>query len=342
MQNECKLFPTRFGLLLGALTAIVAAGLAVFSFQSQLRAQPAKPVFLEVLSRLDVKSELAERGFQNQSPTKLSANGDHLLIAAAASVNGLDGVLIGSDMEGNIGWTTPVKEAVLDVAVNEQGAVAALVEEGPDLTITLRQFDEKGKNRGDGHAYPDVFRLLFAGSNLYGLTRTGFLRELTDNTRDGGRQAFASGIVLPSGDTYVHALPAGRMRVIDGKNATWSENSARSPGRAASLPAPIQNRGVEKAKALYTRKGTASGIIIQAAAGERSGRSYLLLTGFTPEEGAPVIVMDSAGAVTEELRLDVRYGGSSDVMPFPISLAAGGNKLAVLDSLGVVTIFRLP
>lgn len=341
MQNVCKLFPTGFGLLIGALTAVVATSLAVFSFQSQLRAQSTKPAFLEVLSRLDIKSELAERGFENQSPSRLSASEDHLLIVAAASINGLNGVLVGSDMEGNIGWTTPVKETVLDATVNEQGAVAALVEEGSDLTITLRQFDEKGKNFGDGRAYPDVFRLLFAGSKLYGLTRTGFLRELTDS-RGGGRQVFPSGIVLPSGDTYVHALPAGRMRVIDGKNATWSESSARSPGRAASLPTPIRNRGVEKAKALYTRRGTANGIIVQAAAGEKSGPSYLLLTGFTPEEGAPVIVMDSSGAVTEELRLDVVYGGASDVMPFPVSLAVSGNKLAMLDSLGVITIFRLP
>lgn len=340
MRHVGKRFPAGFDLPTGAVTAVVATSLAVFSFQSQLRAQSKKPAFLEVLTRFDIKKELVKRGFENQSPFKISAAGDHLLIAAAASVNGLNGVLIGSGTEGNIGWTTPVQETVLDAVINEQGAVAALVEVGPDLTITLRQFDDRGKNVRDGHAYPDVFRLLFAGSKLYGLSRTGYLREL-NGIRGGGLQVLADGIVLPSGDTYVHVLPAGRMRVIDGKNATWSESSTPPPGHA-SLPAPIRNPGVEKAKALYTTRGTSNGIIVQAAAGEKSGRSYLLLTGFTPEEGAPVIVMDSSGAVTEESRLDVTYGGASNVIPFPVSLAVSGNKLAMLDSLGVVTIFRLP
>jgi hypothetical protein len=293
----------------------------------------------QIAGRFNLNTRLSASGYGTLHVREIQANETRLAFLAFPGPTYTGGVLGSADLGGRIAWTVSIgDEEAMDFVIEPSGntlLLSALLVNPPAGTPRLRVYDRTGRLAGEVEE-PDIFRLVVAGNATYGVTSGGFLKSLATGemrqvtSPDRLRSAF----VLPqSGE---------RIRIVDRVDATIVVADVKSGPIGTQ---PITHAEATRVKELnrretMSRKGDLRGITVVAADSDADGNLYCLLSGYKPEEGALVLVVDPSGQSTRALRLKVIHGDRGKV-GVPLSLAVASAQLLLLDSTGSVTAYYL-
>ncbi|HUE00997.1 MAG TPA: hypothetical protein VMR62_15605 [Bryobacteraceae bacterium] len=292
---------------------------------------------LSVSARFTLNERIAELGLGAVTPRSMVVEGDALTLLAFPKSAWQNGVLVRTDLAGRaVLWAARLgSDEVSDYAVDKNGRTYVLSGPIPG-PIRLRCYDPYGREMDIPGPVPSVAaKLVAVDDKLLSVGANGAIQSLREAS------PLATVNIDPElmRNLGVLSLPGGRIAIVDEVEAAIQLIDTTTGGvSSVSIDHPEALRVKAQYRASTALMPHIHGVTVQAAAAGPDGSVYCLLSGFRPQQGAPVIVLDSAGKLSRTLRCPMPNGPSAGV---PLSIGVSGGRLFMLDSAGTVTTFTL-
>lgn len=286
--------------------------------------------------RFSLNDCLQSQAFASPRGEKLVAKNGFIAGAIAPDPTGQRAALVGIDVSGRAAcWAVPLgEEEFFDVALSDNAVAVLTAAVTGRGASRIRIFNRSGALLEENTAHPDLFRLVYIKNGLFGVTRRGVIRDILTGTE----RATALDQSAAESSIYL-SVSGGTVRMIDQRTGSLATVGS-GPARRSSLEHPY----LTAARAFYATDGHSSAVrprLIISAAVDSADTGYVLASGFTATEGAPVMIMPAGrDDLTRAVRLPLSASEKS-AFQIPVSLAADGGRLYLLDSTSTVTVFRL-
>jgi len=270
--------------------------------------------------------------------TGMQSKQGKLFFLATTSGSSHDSFLVRTSLNGDIKYAVKIGAAddILDWAVTDSGE-AVVETQSENSPPQLRRYLVNGDYAGASPITRGLLRPARAGSAPFQVTASGAVVGTEgSHSQSLGQVELNTQNVF---NTHVVSLPNDRLAIIDAVRATVTFVNLRTAG---TVRITLEHPEVARVRQSY-ENGPASltGLAVIAAAADAEGNVYCMLAGFQPDEGAPVIVLDTDGHQKVLFRCPVvNPGTNKPVVPDMMALTNG--QLFIGDGSGVILSFGLP
>ena len=310
------------------LGLVIAAGTVM--------AQAGPPVWLSPMGvPFDINKE--RRGVSLVHGFQISGDNLYFLVSSDPGFNA--STLVCTGLAGRVERVVQLGPGrAVDMAVSGSGTVFVRYEsDSPASEDVLRTYNNAGAEVGPPRELKSFGKLTVLAGTPVGAAANGGVSRLDPELPP------RLELRIPKIDhaDMVIALSGDSLAVVDrSEGEIRLANLSKKEGRSLKVESPE----VEKARAVISGDPKGPGfrqMLVQTGASDLSGNLYLMLTGFRPAEGAPVLVLNAEGKLVRTLRCEIPKG-TDGKYAVPLEMGVAGDVLYLVGSDGLVARYPLP